>query len=233
MGPAPDLFTWEDGRAYFRGHSVEHGNISFAGLPFRIARLKDAAALLDEPDFAQRFVEEDRAPYGVELWPGALMLAEHILNGEDGHGRSALELGCGLGLVSLAAARKGWHITATDYEPIPLEFARYNAALNDAPVAAFELLDWNHPPVGRRVERIFGADILYQLVDHEPILRCIAALMAPGGSAWLSDPFRGVADRVAALAEAHGFQVLLLPAIACAGSKESAIQGRLFVLTRP
>lgn len=230
MSIADDLFEWREGKAYFRGLLVEHLPVLLGDREFQIARLRDAAALLDEADFARWFLEEDRAPYGLELWPGAAMLAEMILQGEDGVGRAALELGAGLGLVSIVAAVKGWHISASDNEPMSLRFARYNAELNGVCIPAFELVDWHQPPVVRRYDRVFGADILYQLVDHEPILVCLRTLLAPDGAALLADPNRGVADRFAALAQSHGFQVQVVPSTALRQHPVPAVRGRIFVL---
>jgi predicted nicotinamide N-methyase len=201
--------------------------VTVAGQTFDIACLDDAADLLDEPDYAKRFLEEDRAPYGLELWPAAIMLAEYILQHESNDGGRAIEIGCGLALVSMAAARAGWIVTATDNEPTSLRFARYNAGLNGAPIEAFEPLDWRHPPAGRRFDRVYAADVLYQLVDHEPVLHCLRALLAPDGLALVADPNRSVADRFAAMAEPHGFTVEVIPT-AAPGSAGKRVEGRIF-----
>jgi SAM-dependent methyltransferase len=205
--------------------------VSVAGTTFEIAGVKDAADLLDQPDFAERFLEEDIAPYGLELWPSARMLAERILRDEPGDGRTAIELGCGLGLASIAAAIRGWRVVATDNELTSLRFAELNAAKNDAKVDGFELLDWRHPLQRRRFDRVFAADVLYQLVDHSPLLRCIEQLLAPEGVAILADPNRGVADRLPALAQEHGFAVDVQPTSAV-GCGEKTVPGRVFTLRR-
>ena len=228
---AEPLFDLVDGRETFRGLPVIRVECRIGPETIRIAKLEEAADLLDEPDYARRFLEQDIAPYGVELWPAALMLANWIVRQERGAGREALELGCGLGLVTLAAARHGWRMLATDNEETALRFARFNAELNGITGMRFELLDWKHPPVGRSYERIFAADVLYQLVDHEPLLECIARLLAPGGVALIADPKRGVADRFEAMATQHGFTVELIPATAL-GPTDREVNGRIFVLKK-
>ena len=57
-------FEWTNGVAHFRGLRVQHRIVTAVGRRFEIACLEDAADLLDEPDFAKPFLEEDRAPYG-------------------------------------------------------------------------------------------------------------------------------------------------------------------------
>jgi len=209
---AESLFEWKNAVAYFHGLRVEERTVHIGGRALRIASLKDAAALLDEPDFARRFLEEDCAPYGLELWPAAIMLAAHIMRDEPGDRRLALDLGCGLGLVAMAAAVHGWRVVAADHEPTSLRFAEFNARANDVAIESFEPLDWRRPQAGRRFDRIFAADVLYQRTDHVPILRCLEALLGDGGVALLADPRRGVADGFDLLAVQNGFQVRVLPA---------------------
>ena len=60
-----------------------------------VAGVIDAADLLDEPDYAKRFLDDDCAPYGLELWPAAVMLAEYILQNDSNHVGRAIEIGCG------------------------------------------------------------------------------------------------------------------------------------------
>ncbi len=201
------LFDWVDGVARFRGLPVQWLTLTLAGRTFKLAGLADAADLLDQPDFAKRFIEEDRAPYGMELWPSAAMLAADVLRGEDGAGRRAIEIGCGLGLVAMAATLMGWRVCVTDHDPTSLRFAEYNAALNNIELATLKKLDWNEPCPEERFERVFGADLLYERANHMPVLKCIAGLLEPQGVAALTDPNRSVADGFEAMARESGFDV--------------------------
>lgn len=223
------LLEWRDGVAYFHGVRVDHRVARVAGRELKLAVLKDAAELLDLPHFEKLFIETDRLPYGLELWPASQILSELIFNGEPGGGRNAIEIGCGLGLVSIAATLAGWHVRATDIDPLALDFARMNAELNRVTVAEWGELDWRNPPTDRRYERVFGADILYELVHHAPILSCVKQLLAPGGVAMISDPHRGVADRVADMAKEAGFDVHLVYGEA-PNHLGQTIRGRVFVL---
>ena len=73
-------------------------------------------------------------------------------------GKSFLELGCGSGLISIYAARKGAKVTATDINPIAIEFLRKNSQQNmseimiiqsdlfkDIPVQQFDMIAINPP----------------------------------------------------------------------------------------
>ncbi len=205
------LLDWVDGKPYFRTIPVRCESVKIRGRAFQIARLEDAAELLDQPDFAKRFVDEDVAPYGMELWPAALMLAEYLSREDGEDNRNAIEIGCGLGLVSIVATCGGWRVTATDNEPTSLRFTAYNASMNEVHLHAVEPLDWHHPPSDRRYGRVLGADLLYQVVDHAPVLRCIDTLLADDGVALIADPNRGVADRFETSSREHGFDTTVIP----------------------
>ena len=75
----------------------------------RIAHPRDAEALIDE----DAFDVDERLPYWADLWPSARVLAERLL-GMEGAGRTLLELGCGAGLASVAAALAGFRVLATE-----------------------------------------------------------------------------------------------------------------------
>ncbi len=226
------LFEYRDGQPYFRELRVHLRELEIAGSLLRIASLYDAAELLDHDEYARPFLERDIAPYGLELWPVAVLLAECILKSEPGEGRPVLDLGCGLGLTAMAATLRGWRVLAGDHEPTSLRFARFNAEANGIRVDSFEHFDWHHPPTDRKFERVFAADVLYQRVDHVPILKCLETVLAPDGKTLLADPHRGVADRFTDLARDYGWDVALLDGQAPNFFGPKPISGRMFGLTR-
>ena len=82
----------------------------------------NADDLIREDDY----VKDERLPYWADLWPSARILAEEVRTMRLA-GQRVLELGCGLGMVAIAAALAGADVTATDYYEDALEFARLNA----------------------------------------------------------------------------------------------------------
>src|SRR5205085_2690759 len=75
------------------------------------------------------FVKDERLPYWADIWPSAIILAAKLLE-QNGSGRSALELGCGSGLCTIAAASAGFDVIATDYYEDALDFTRANTFTN-------------------------------------------------------------------------------------------------------
>lgn len=70
-------------------------------------------------------------PYWAFPWPGGCLLARYLLdNRRQAAGRRALDLGTGCGIAAIAAALAGAAVTAIDTDPLAIEAARMNAALN-------------------------------------------------------------------------------------------------------
>lgn len=229
MSQHPTLFDVRDGKPFFRDLPIQRYEIPLCGRTFLIDALADAADLLDQPDFAKRFIEDDVGPYGLELWDSSIMLAEHLLQAEGTDLNVAVELGCGLGLVSIALASFGWQVTATDNERTALAFARHNARLNAVNSIKFETLDWHHPPEERHYDRVLAADVLYQLVDQTPLIDCFRALLSPSGVAYVADPNRRIADGFETMAGSSGFDVEVFDAEAARPDAKQT-KGRIYRL---
>ncbi|KAI3431488.1 hypothetical protein D9Q98_004539 [Chlorella vulgaris] len=82
--------------------------------------------------------QPDRDPYWCEPWPSALAMAEELLQRPDlVAGKRVCELGCGLGLAGLSAALAGAaEVVLLDREPLALQCALLNAAINGLPTGA-------------------------------------------------------------------------------------------------
>lgn len=181
------------------GYPISRWTLSLSGHGIEIVGPADHDGLLDDPEVQARFEEDEYLPYWGQLWPAAVMLADHALTDEPGQGRSALEIGCGLGLVSIAARLAGWQVLATDYDQDALEFAKENARLNDLSPMPVKLLDWRKPSLLDRFDRIFASDVLYEERNHQPVADLISQLLTADGVALLSDSNRRVSrdfDRV-------------------------------------
>jgi predicted nicotinamide N-methyase len=157
--------------------------IVVAGRELAITRPDDPEALIDE----SRFDTDEFLPYWAELWPSGLALARCV-GALDLTGARVLELGCGLGLPSFAAALAGADVLATDWAPEAVEVVAVNAAANGLEVAT-AMLDWSAPPPGMtRFDLVLAADVLYEERNAAPLLGVLDSLVA--GSALVADPGR-------------------------------------------
>jgi predicted nicotinamide N-methyase len=153
-------------------------------LRLEILRPPSAEELIDEAAFD----EEEFLPYWAELWPSGLALARHVSRREL-RGLKVLELGCGLGLPSLAAAAKGADVLATDWAEDATELLRRNAERNGVFLRVAQVR-WSEPkPLLRAApwDLVLGADLLYEARNAEQLAELLPAL---GGDTLLAEPGR-------------------------------------------
>jgi predicted nicotinamide N-methyase len=160
--------------------------VDISGEVFSITHPRDAESLIDEAAFNH----DERLPYWADVWPSSVALARAVL-AMDGHGRTLLELGCGLGLVATTALRAGFDVTASDYYDDALSFARLNATGNGMCEPRTMVLDWRHMPDAiPAFDVVVGADVLYERPYGPVVARAIASTLAEGGRALVADPGR-------------------------------------------
>ncbi len=171
----------------------------------KLYQVADPNALSDALD-PNTFEEDERFPYWAELWPSGVALAAFVLREGLGNSPDAVELGCGLGLVGVAAAIAGARVTFTDFEPDALAFARANHHVNLGLPGRARLLDWRHPPSDIAAPLVLAADVLYERRFLEPFLETLRQTIAPGGTAYIAEPGRDIARGTVERLEAQGFE---------------------------
>lgn len=170
-------FVWTERRL---GHHV-----------FGLFALPDPDALLDALTQEEFDRSDARMPYWAVLWPSASALAEAVLDAGPGlAGRRVLDLGCGLGLVGLAALHRGAHVVFLDWEPVAVEAARASAWANGFSSHESVVADWRSPPPLEPFDVILAADVLYEARNGPAVARFLAKHLVPDGEARIADPDR-------------------------------------------
>jgi predicted nicotinamide N-methyase len=142
------------------------------------------------------------APYWAIAWPSGEALAEEVARHPPAPGARVLELGCGLALPSLAAARAGARVMATDAAPEAVAFAAHTLALGEqeGDVAA---VDWRAPRAlldAGPWDLVLAADVLYLQRNVAALQDLLPKLLRGGAQAWLADPGRAGANEMLAWA---------------------------------
>jgi predicted nicotinamide N-methyase len=175
-------------------------NVELPGGPVYVLRPKDWEALREEEGAAGRPV-----PYWARLWPSGDALARALAGEPRGPGMHVLELGCGLGLPSIVAARGGADVLATDGSSDAVAFTAHALALNELE-ATVAHADWDDDSAAL-IERgpfdlVLAADILYTVRNSDAALRILPQLLEPNGEIRLADPDRAGGRRFLAAARA-------------------------------
>jgi len=161
--------------------------VPIRGRDFVVCRPRDAESLLS----AEAFSRDEFLPYWAELWASGRALAE-VVYARSLRAASVLELGCGLGLPSLAAAAAGGRVVASDWSVAALELVSSNAERNEVEVDTLEL-DWFSPPPSPPwFDLVLAADVLYEERNGAALLDVLPSL---GREVWVADPGRVTATR--------------------------------------
>jgi ETFB lysine methyltransferase len=171
-------------------------DVEAGGRTFSLLRPRNSDDLIREEDF----VKDERLPYWADIWPSSTILAAHFVElskkPDRKPGKSGLELGCGLGLVTAAAMIAGYEMLATDYYTDALAFTRANAWRNTGRSPDARMIDWRHfPSDAGKFDLILASDVLYERSYAELIPGIIKRSLKRGGMAIIADPGRiGVPD---------------------------------------
>ena len=131
------------------------------------------------------------APYWSVLWRSGVALARELSRMRL-DGLRVVELGCGLGVPSLAASRSGAAVLATDADPEALDLLLTNAARNGVELDTARV-NWSDPAellAAAPFDLVLASDVLYQRAAVAQLLSLLPRL-AP----WvlLADPGRPAA----------------------------------------
>jgi predicted nicotinamide N-methyase len=173
----------------------------------RTVELPSGPVRLLQPDYAAELPDDGPvewapvAPYWSVLWRSGVALARE-LDGAPLRGVRVVELGCGLALPGIVAARAGADVLATDEAPEALALAERNADANGVRLST-AVADWSDPGALLRegpFDIVLAADVLYERRNVAALLALLPRL-AP--EAWLADPGRPAASAFLEQAEAR------------------------------
>ena len=112
---------------------------------------------------------DDKDPYWGKVWNAAVPSAKCVLRTSWPTGTRALELGCGTGLLGIAAQLAGLKLTFTDHVTDAVSLAVENAKANGFPESEGRLLDWHQDQNTPGIETypvLLASDVLYETSLH-------------------------------------------------------------------
>ena len=104
-----------------------------------------------------------------------------------------LDVGCGLGFMSLEFARHGFHVVGLDISPDSLKLAQrlleenpYREGFGSLRYVYDDFLEWDAPPGSFETVSFFGN--LHHMKEPERVLDKVAMLLVPGGRVVVDEP---------------------------------------------
>ena len=166
------MFTLESFR---KQYETDTKDVTIRGRSFRFFVAKSLESFVDPQDIFHDF------PLWIKIWEASIILADYFAGLKAEPEKKFLEIGCGVGLVGIVASAFGHHVTATEYNPDALNFARANAILNKASNIEIKELNWNKPQLKGSFDTIIGSEIIYKESDYQPISNLFKTYLKNGG----------------------------------------------------
>ncbi len=159
--------------------TLETEVITIRGKTLRLFR----PAKLEEVFQGDPFLETEKFPLWLKLWEASIVLTDYL--GSLPPGKEILELGAGLGVISLFASAFGHRVLATDKEELPLKLLEKSAKENGLSLN-IQKLDWLAPEISKKFDLVVGAEIIFKKSHFEPLINLFKSSLKPEGEVLLA-----------------------------------------------
>lgn len=136
-------------------------------------------------------------PFWAKIWPTSILLSYFILKLPTALNGTALEIGSGVGLCGLIAAKHGFPVLISDNHPDALLFARINILRNGLQERAdVARIDFTQDVLDTRYPLILGSEVVYREGDVQPLIQFLEQHLdtTPSSQALLARSYKRQAD---------------------------------------
>ncbi len=170
--------------SFHEKYETEATEVTVKGRKFQILLPKLLTGFIDPQNILHEF------PLWAKIWQASWVLADYLARMAVDDRKKILELGAGVGLVSIAAASFGHRITMSEHNRDALQFARANAIVNKCPRLPIIDLDWTRPQLPDRFDYIVASEVTYKKEDCQPLLKLFKSCLKPDGEVILAGEMR-------------------------------------------
>ncbi len=171
---------------------ISYQTIAFDKVDIHLRTLRNTRQFLDVNGVAEKLnISSASWPIFGVVWPSSVILA-HFLHDYQYKNKRILEVGCGIGLVSLMLNHFLADITATDIHPEVENFFLENILLNKGKNIRFVRTGWGDAKTNMgEFDLIVGSDLLYEDEHIELLAGFIDQHANPHCEIIIVDPKRG------------------------------------------
>ena len=119
-------------------------------------------------------------PFWARIWPTSILLSYFVRRLPAAETFHLLEIGAGIGLCGLFAAKQGFRTTLSDINEDALLFARINILQNDLQdVADVHRIDFTQDRLPWSYDMILGSEVLYREASYRPLTKFLKHHLRP------------------------------------------------------
>jgi predicted nicotinamide N-methyase len=152
----------------------------------------------------------DLCPYFATVWPSARALGRFMSEQKSLFSKKrGIEVGCGLGLNAILAAKLGARMIAADFHPDAPHWLLKNSELNQVRLEAIHW-DWTTPVPSSLLQDgafdfVLASDVLYESRHPADLVDALVRLLSERGFIVLADPGRSYLPQALVEFEKRGF----------------------------
>ena len=171
---------------FYAQYATESTEIVVADRKFRILVPGNLDDFINSSDVLHDF------PLWAKLWKASWIMAGFLAQMPVDTDKQILEIGGGLGLVSIAGCTFGHLMTMTEYNQDAIQFAQANAHLNNCGHLPVVQLDWNRPNLAGKFDLIVASEVVYRKSDFAALLKLFQTYLKPNGEIVLASEMRKI-----------------------------------------
>lgn len=183
--------------AYNFPYQTQEHSLNFGDVTVKIdciTNFDDLLNALIEKGEEHEDYKDERLPYWADLWHSAIAMAQYLVAEQlISPQMSVTEIGCGLGLPSIVAAKLGAIVRPTDYLQETLDFLEQNWKKNSEQAFQGDLLDWRKPDPSFQAELVLASDVAYEKRFFDELPHALSVLSKKGGRIIITEPNRAIA----------------------------------------
>ena len=158
-------------------------SVSLGGVDVEVLQIVDMPAYVDHLAARATDGKPLHLPFWAKLWPAALPMAM-LLSRTPELPKNLLEVGAGVGLCGLAAAKRGVPSLITDIEPEAVLFIRAAIVKNGLSQSArAEVVDFTATRLPERFDTVAASEALYLPQTHTGLLDFLTAHLSDSPTA--------------------------------------------------
>ncbi len=124
--------------------------------------------------------EKLELPFWARIWPTSILLSYVVQKMPVAPGPELLEIGAGIGICGLAAAKAGFRATITDIDPDATLFTHINILKNNLlGQAKAALADFTETRLNTTYDVIIGSEVLYMEPTYRALVKFLDAHLKP------------------------------------------------------
>ncbi|WP_051261846.1 class I SAM-dependent methyltransferase [Desulfovibrio inopinatus] len=148
-----------------------------------LLQIRDMATYIEALDRDTAPGEKLELPFWAKIWPTSVLLGYVVQKIPSANAPELLEIGAGIGICGLAAAKAGFRATITDIAPDAALFTHINILKNNlVGQAKAAVADFTSTRLDETYDIIIGSEVLYMEPTYRALAKFLNAHLKPNAN---------------------------------------------------